>query len=80
MSNGIQSSEVMRVLRDQLEHIGTTVDLNAPVYLVERVDPSILGGIILEQRGKRYDASVRAQLSNIRKQLADTFIGVEDDE
>lgn len=55
-------------------------DLGSSVYLVERVDPSILGGIILEQRGKRYDASVRAQLSNIRKQLADTFIGVEDDE
>ncbi|MEE1275073.1 MAG: F0F1 ATP synthase subunit delta [Olegusella sp.] len=57
-----------------------TADLNAPVYLVERVDPSILGGIILEQRGKRYDASVRAQLSNIRKSLSSTFIGVEDDE
>ena len=57
-----------------------TADLNAPVYLVERVDPSILGGIILEQRGKRYDASVRAQLSNIRRSLSSTFIGVEDDE
>ena len=57
-----------------------TADLNAPVYLVERVDPSILGGIILEQRGKRYDASVRAQLSNIRKSLSGTFIGVENDE
>ncbi len=57
-----------------------SADLGAPVYLVERVDPSILGGIILEQRGKRYDASVRAQLSNIRKSLSATFIGVEDDE
>ena len=28
-----------------------SADLGAPVYLVERVDPSILGGIILEQRG-----------------------------
>lgn len=55
-------------------------DLDAPVYLVERVDPSILGGIILEQRGKRYDASVRAQLSNIRKSLSGTLIGVEDDD
>ena len=55
-------------------------DLESPVYLVERVDPSILGGIILEQRGKRYDASVRAQLSNIRKSLSGTFIGVENDE
>lgn len=42
-------------------------DLKAPIYLVERVDPSILGGIILEMRGKRYDASVCAQLTNIRK-------------
>lgn len=57
-----------------------TADLEAPVYLVERVDPSIIGGIILEQRGKRYDASVRAQLGFIRKQLGTTFIGVDEDE
>ena len=31
-------------------------DLKAPVYLVERVDPSIIGGIMLEARGKRYFA------------------------
>ena len=44
-------------------------DLDAPVYLVERVDPSIVGGIVFEARGKRYDASVRAQLVHIRKSL-----------
>lgn len=53
-------------------------DLKAPVYLVERVDPSIIGGIILEARGKRYDASVRAQLANIRKTLSSSFIGGEE--
>lgn len=53
-------------------------DLNAPVYLVERVDPSIIGGIMLEARGKRYDASVRAQLANIRKTLSSSFIGGEE--
>lgn len=53
-------------------------DLDAPVYLVERVDPSIIGGIMLEVRGKRYDASVRAQLANIRKTLGSSFIGGED--
>ena len=53
-------------------------DLKAPVYLVERVDPSIIGGIMLEARGKRYDASVRAQLANIRKTLSSSFIGGED--
>ena len=53
-------------------------DLAAPVYLVERVDPSIIGGIMLEVRGKRYDASVRAQLSNIRKTLSSSFNGGEE--
>lgn len=53
-------------------------DLKAPVYLVERVDPGIIGGIMLEARGKRYDASVRAQLANIRKTLSSSFIGGEE--
>lgn len=53
-------------------------DLKAPVYLVERVDPSIIGGIMLEARGKRYDASARAQLANIRKTLSSSFIGGEE--
>lgn len=53
-------------------------DLKAPVYLVERVDPSIIGGIMLEARGKRYDASIRAQLANIRKTLSSSFIGGEE--
>lgn len=53
-------------------------DLKAPVYLMERVDPSIIGGIMLEARGKRYDASVRAQLANIRKTLSSSFIGGEE--
>lgn len=53
-------------------------DLKAPMYLVERVDPSIIGGIMLEARGKRYDASVRAQLANIRKTLSSSFIGGEE--
>lgn len=53
-------------------------DLKAPVYLVERVDPSIIGGIMLEARGKRHDASIRAQLANIRKTLSSSFIGGEE--
>lgn len=42
---------------------------HAPVYLIERVDPSIMGGIIIEAPGRRYDASVRTQLSAVRKGL-----------
>ncbi len=53
-------------------------DLDAPVYLVERVDSSIIGGIMVEVRGQRYDASVRAQLANIRKTLSSALVGVEE--
>lgn len=53
-------------------------DLDAPVYLVERVEPSIIGGIVIEARGNRYDASVRAQLSNIRKTLSSTYMGKDE--
>ena len=44
---------------------------------MERVDPQIIGGVVLEARGNRYDASVRAQLSNIRKQLSSVYIESE---
>ena len=64
-------------LRDKVR-AKAEADLKAPVYLVERVDPSIIGGIMLEARGKRYDASVRAQLANIRKTLSSSFIGGEE--
>ncbi|HQE70271.1 MAG TPA: F0F1 ATP synthase subunit delta [Atopobiaceae bacterium] len=47
---------------------------DAAIYLVERVDPGILGGIILEARGQRYDASVHAHLANIHKSLASASI------
>jgi F-type H+-transporting ATPase subunit delta len=50
----------------------------APVELVETVDPDILGGIVIEAHGERFDASVRAQLSSIRKQLSTAFLGGEE--
>ena len=50
-------------------------DFEAPVFLVEHVEPKILGGIIIEARGNRRDASVRAQLANIRKTLSASFMG-----
>ncbi|MDI9589799.1 MAG: F0F1 ATP synthase subunit delta [Acidobacteriota bacterium] len=50
-------------------------DFARPVYLVEHVEPKILGGIIIEARGSRRDASVRTHLVNIRKTLSSTFVG-----
>lgn len=48
---------------------------DASIYLVERIDPQILGGIILEGRGERFDASVRTQLAAVRRSLSSTFMG-----
>lgn len=64
--------QLREAVRDRMER-----ELRAPVYLVERVDPKIIGGVVLEARGNRYDASVRAQLSNIRKQLSSVYIESE---
>lgn len=44
-------------------------DLGAKVFLIERVDPSIIGGVIVECRGERRDASVRTQLRAAREAL-----------
>ena len=41
--------------------------LESRVFLIEHVDPTIIGGIILSARGQRRDASVRTQLENARK-------------
>lgn len=41
------------------------------VSLIECVDPSIIGGIVLEARGQRRDISVRTQLRAARKTLGE---------
>ncbi len=50
-------------------------DFNAPIFLVEHVEPSIIGGIIIEARGHRRDASIKAQLVNVRKTLSSSLAG-----
>jgi len=50
-------------------------DFNRPVYLVEHVEPKIIGGIIIEARGHRRDASIRTHLVNIRKTLSSSYVG-----
>ena len=53
-------------------------DLREKVRAKAEKDLNILGGIVLEARGHRYDASVKAQLTNIRKTLASTFVGSDE--
>ncbi|MDO4404305.1 MAG: F0F1 ATP synthase subunit delta [Atopobiaceae bacterium] len=62
--------ELRDKVREKCEH-----DFERPVYLVEHVEPKIIGGIIIEARGHRRDASVRTHLVNIRKTLSSTYVG-----
>jgi F-type H+-transporting ATPase subunit delta len=55
-------------LRDELQKF-LEVQYSAPVFLVEHVDPSIIGGIIFNARGQRRDASIRTQLDVARRAL-----------
>lgn len=45
-------------------------ELGSKVFLIEHVDPSIIGGIVLEARGQRRDISVKTRLRMMRDNLA----------
>lgn len=47
-------------------------DLGKEVTLREKVDPSILGGIIIDAAGRRIDASIVSQLESARVALSTT--------
>ena len=64
------NAELRRKVRDKC-----VADFDAPIFLVEHVEPKILGGIIIEAKGHRRDASIHAQLVNIRKTLSSSFMG-----
>lgn len=68
-------------LDDHLRDVISTklsADLGHSVRLNEKVDRSILGGIIMSTHGKRMDASVKTQLSHARQVLATASTGGEE--
>ena len=73
MSNGITSSEVMRALRDQLDHIGTTVDLNEASVVTQVGDgiariaglKTAMAGELLEFTSSRTGKSVYGLAQNL---------------
>lgn len=71
VTTAVPMGDVLRAkVKDKCER-----DFDRPVYLVEHVEPKILGGIIIEARGHRRDASIRTHLMNIRKALSSTYVG-----
>ena len=47
-------------------------DFGRKVFLIEQVDPSIVGGLVLEARGERRDISVKTQLRVAQEALANS--------
>ena len=64
--------ELRKVIIEKLSQ-----DLGKNVVLRERIDKSILGGIIMSTHGKRIDASVASQLERTRNVLTETNDGGE---
>ena len=54
-----------------------SADLGGSIRLNEKVDRSIVGGIIMSTHGKRMDASVKTQLSHARAVLSTASTGGE---
>ncbi|WP_154026666.1 FoF1 ATP synthase subunit delta [Olsenella uli] len=52
-----------------------TSELGKPVYLMEHVDPAIIGGLVLEMGDELRDASIRTQLENMRQTLTNPSVG-----
>ncbi len=52
-------------------------DMGRDCVLVEHIDPSIQGGIIMSTRGRYVDASVRSQFNKARLVLKETTDGGE---
>lgn len=52
-------------------------DLERRVFLIEHVDPTIIGGIILSVNGHRRDASIRHQLEQARKVMTQATMNSE---
>jgi F-type H+-transporting ATPase subunit delta len=47
--------------------IKAKINPNGKVKLTEFVEPSILGGLIINTKGKQYNTSVKKQINNIKK-------------
>ena len=69
----LNAPEDDKVIAKVREKVNELFGVGTPLF--EEVGPKILGGIILEGGGRRYDASVRAQLANVRSTLASSFMG-----
>jgi len=70
--NKISVIEVVsaKPLTDEQKNIITakaTTENNRKIYLKEKIDPDLIGGVIIKKEGAQYDASIRKKLKNVRR-------------
>ncbi len=61
--------EQLKLLREKLESMS-----GKRVLLQQRVDPSVLGGLLVEMDGRQYDGTVKGRLSDLRRKLTETVL------
>ncbi len=61
--------EQLKLLREKLESMS-----GKRVLLRQRVDPSVLGGLLVEMDGRQYDGTVKGRLSDLRRKLTETVL------
>ena len=73
----VEVSSAVPLESQQREHIRRFVQamINREVVLEARVDPSILGGLILRVGDKLLDGSTKARLEGMRKELQTAAVG-----
>ena len=68
--------ELSESLRESITN-KLAADLGKDVVLREKVDPAIIGGIVISAHGQRIDASIASQLENARGVLSTAHTGGE---
>ncbi len=62
-------SEQLRLLQEKLESIS-----GKKVLLQQKIDPSVLGGLLVDMDGRQYDGTVKGRLSDLRRKLTETVL------
>jgi F-type H+-transporting ATPase subunit delta len=68
--------ELTDALRDSIKR-KLSADMGRNVVLQEKIDASIIGGIVISAHGKRLDASIASQLESARMTLSTAHTGGE---
>jgi F-type H+-transporting ATPase subunit delta len=64
-----KESEINRSLIEQLNSVAEATGLHSKLEIKQKIDESIIGGVIVRVDDTLIDASIKTQLNNLNKQL-----------